>query len=312
MADSAHVWTDKILEGMCKNIANIYTQAKIEITAEWQKYMIRKNAELSALQMQYDRAKLIGDRATANALKKELDAQKQSLTLYNRRYKELVDQFTTALSNVNQIALDYSNDQLPEIYTYNFNYISVDMEQLPISFSMIDEHTVKRLITDGDIQLPYKNINIPKDKLWNTKQLNSSVLQGILQGESMQKIAQRILPIVDNNENAAIRNARTMVTGAENHGRQDRYRALENDGAIMEKEWVATMDSRTRDLHANLDGTRVPVDDMFVDDHGNELEYPGDAGAEPETVYNCRCTMISHVVGFINSRGEEIYYEEDW
>jgi SPP1 gp7 family putative phage head morphogenesis protein len=138
---------------------------------------------------------------------------------------------------------------------------------------------------------------------WNKKQINSSVLQGVLQGESIDKMAKRLLPIVGNNEKAAIRTARTMVTGAENRGRQDRYDEYEEAGVVMNKVWIATPDNRVRDWHLSLDGQEVPTDGYFVDGLGQELEYPGDPYAPPNTVYNCRCSMRSHILGMRQSDG---------
>jgi GntR family transcriptional repressor for pyruvate dehydrogenase complex len=119
-----------------------------------------------------------------------------------------------------------------------------------------------------------------------------------LSGESMDKIANRILPIVDSNKSAAIRNARTMVTGAENGGRLDSYHRLEEDGVILEKGWMATMDDRVRESHAELDGEYVGIDDPF----SNGLMYPGDPDGDPEEVYNCRCTMVTRIVAFKGRR----------
>ena len=41
----------------------------------------------------------------------------------------------------------------------------------------------------------------------------------------------------------------------------------------------------------------IPVDEDFEVD-GYKIEYPGDPSAEPEMVYNCRCTMICRIKGF--------------
>ena len=178
-----------------------------------------------------------------------------------------------------------------------------------MKFGLVDAHTVKRLVIDGDIKLPAKKVNIPKDMRWNTKQLNSAVLQGILQGDSMQKIAKRVFPIVNNNASAAIRNARTMVTGAECAGRNDSYKDLESRGVVLKKVWIATPDGRTRESHLEMDGEEVDVDEAF----SNGCMYPGDPNGDPSEVYNCRCTMRTHIVGFMSDDGSisEIDFERE-
>ena len=110
----------------------------------------------------------------------------------------------------------------------------------------------------------------------------------------MDKIAGRLSKVTGMNETAAIRNARTMVTGAENKGRQDSYARATADGIILERTWIATNDSRTRHSHAVLDGETKQIDTPF----SNGLMYPGDPDGEPSEVYNCRCTLIAKVKGF--------------
>ena len=301
--DEARKKTDRDLLRMEKKISKIYRQAQKEITEKWNNYMKRGQKRLSALYDSYKNEK--DPDKKAKALQKYQDAL-HAYTFENKRYKDMINETTLRLANVNKIALAYINGKMPRIYTINYNQIDPKAIQLGIDFTIVDEGTVERLIKDGDIQLPYKTLNISKDQRWNTKKLNSSLLQGILQGESIVKIAQRILPIISNNENAAIRNARTMVTGAENKGRLDRYYDLEERGAILTKVWIATGDSRTRDWHAYMDGQEIDIHAKFTDGLGNRLEYPGDPSAPPATVYNCRCSMKTHILG-IRKNGRARY-----
>lgn len=76
------------------------------------------------------------------------------------------------------------------------------------------------------------------------------------------------------NRSSALRTARTAITGAQNAGRQDSYIAAEKMGIKMKREWLATMDNRTRHAHAVLDGQRVGVNEPFKVD-GYEIMFPG-------------------------------------
>lgn len=306
MADRAREWTDKRLEKMERHLTRIYTQAQDEITAKWNDYMRRGQIRLANL---YDNYRTAPPSQKADALKRYQDAV-QSYTLRNKWYKDMVDETTLRLANVNQIAASYINDQIPEIYVTNYNFIDEDALATGIKWTLRDEYTVRNMIRDT---LPEREVNYAKDMLWNRRQINSSVLQGILQGESIDKISKRILPIVGNNKNAARRTARTMVTGAENRGRQDRYEDYTSKGVVMGKVWIATPDNRVRDWHLSMDGQEVEVDEPFIDGHGNELDYPGDSSAPPNTVYNCRCSMRSHIIGIRQSDGsvKKIEYNGD-
>lgn len=163
------------------------------------------------------------------------------------------------------------------------------------TFSLIDKSTVDRLRRDGDIKLPpRKKVKIPKDEKWNTKQISSKLMQGILNGDSIPKIAESLLDVVRNNQESATRAARTLVTQAENHGRLDSYQNLDEQGVVQKKVWIATPDSRTRASHLDVDGESVDINDTF----SNGLEYPADPSGDPEEVYNCRCSMRTEIVGF--------------
>ena len=167
------------------------------------------------------------------------------------------------------------------------------------TFNLVDEATVKRLKNDGVVQVPAKKVSVPKDMRWNQKQMGSKVLAGIESGDSIPKIASSLSSVVDNNMISAFRNARTMTTSAENHGRIDSYKELQDQGVIQKKVWIATADDRTREDHLMMDGEDVDIDEPF----SNGLMFPGDGDGDPEQVWNCRCTMEDRIVGFENEDG---------
>lgn len=169
-----------------------------------------------------------------------------------------------------------------------------------ITFSLIDEKTVRRLVKDGDIELPYKDLDKIKDKRWNTKQMSSRLLRGILNGDPIKKIATSLVDITNNNKAATMRNARTMVTGAENRGRLDSYENLSSQGVVQKKVWIATPDDRTRESHLAIDGEEVDIDEPF----SNGCMCPGDPNcSDTSEVWNCRCSMRTRIVGFMRSDG---------
>lgn len=191
-------------------------------------------------------------------------------------------------------------------------------------FTIINKETIKRLRRKRWVRLPKRKIKIPKDMQWNRRFLNAQLLKGLLAGETMQQIADRIFPeimdktnlfghtiqevnkLIERNRQAAIRNARTMVTGAENAGRLDSYRSLDEQGVMQVKKWIATPDDRTRASHLAIDGEEQEIEQPF----SNGCMYPGDPDGEPEEVYNCRCSMGSRIVGFKGANGTVFYVGE--
>ena len=298
MADKAHQITDKKLEEMEKRLSAIYSRAEKEIGERWKEYLAEAQAEIDELQKAYELAKKSGDAKEIRKAGKKLASAKRDRTLMDKRFKALTETTATQLANINKTALAYVNGQLPEVYSINYNAISQSVDGVGgYTFALVDADTVKNLATTDNSLLPYKQLDEKTDIRWNVKKMNAEVLQGILQGEPMDKIASRLSKVTGMNETAAIRNARTMVTGAENKGRQDSYSRAESDGIILQKEWIATNDSRTRHWHAEFDGVEVDIDEPWVNEFG-EIMFPGDPSADPANTYNCRCSMEAKVIGF--------------
>ena len=263
--------------------------------------------EADELLKAYEDAKLTGDKDLIKKTGKEYGQFLRQHTYMNKRYKSMLDTTTTKLANVNDIALSYLNGKMPSVYVTNYNQLSKDMPA-GISFDIVDENTVKNLVKDNPKLLPTKKLDIPKDKRWNQKAINAQVLQSIIQGESITKMAKRLTPIMDRNKTSAIRNARTMTTSAQNKGRLDSYKVAQDKGIVLHKVWMATNSDRTRAWHADLDGAEVEIDKPFENDYG-KIMFPGDPDAHPGNVYNCRCTMTTKIIGFKRQDGSIKYIE---
>ena len=302
--DAAQEWTDEYLEEVEEELRAMYTHAQEEITREWDAYLAAAAIALGALWLAYQKA--AGDEK-----KQALREYQQAEQEYHRRnseYQRLVDETAYRLLNVNRLAMEYINGSLPRVYLENYNQPIDGLDILPnLSFPIMPEDMLENLIRDGQVHLPDRSIDPAKDVAWNIRQIENAVLQGILQGEDVWQIANRIRRIVDINRNAALRMARTMVTGAQNRGRLDRYNQLAAQGLILHKVWMATPDGRTRDWHLDMDGQERELDAPFIDGLGNELMYPADPSGPPETVYNCRCTMYSEMVGVRRADGSIRY-----
>lgn len=296
MADRARRETDKRLREIEAELKKQYKEAQAEITAKWNDYMARVKPRLDTLYKEYLNAPA-GQKREA---RKRYQEALESYTLKNQKYQAMVKDVTYRLSHTNEIATAYINGQLPEIYTMNYNQPISGLSKTGIDFTLVDESTVRRMVLDGEIELPYKDFNKSKDQVWNRRQINSKVLQGIIQGESVNDIAKRILPVVDNNRASAIRNARTMVTSAENRGRFDRYNDLEDRGLIMKKVWIATPDDRVRESHIDIDGEEQDINNRFT----NGCMFPGDGSGPADEVWNCRCSMRSDVIGVRKPNGK--------
>lgn len=290
MADKAHRLTDEKLEEMEKRLSAIYSRARKEMQEKSDAYFSRFHKQDEEKRKLVEKGKLTED---------EYKRWRKGKIMHSKRFTDLKRQFANEILHVNETAMAYINGELPDVYALNYNAFENQAEEIGgYSFTLVDRDTVRNLALEDGSLLPYKEIDPAKDIPWNMKNINAEVLQGILQGESMGEISKRIGNVQEMNKNAAIRTARTMVTGAENRGRQDSYARAEADGIMLEKEWISTNDGRTRHTHRQkpqgVGGEIVPQDKPF----SNGLMYPGDPSGRPDEVYNCRCTMVAVVKGF--------------
>lgn len=298
MADTAHYQTDLKLEEMEKRLSAIYSMAEKEIQQTADEYFSKFTKQDEAKRKLLEQGKITEE---------EYKKWRNGKVMYGKRFTEMKEQCAKQLLNVNQTALAYVNGELPEVYAINYNALESAVDGVGgYSFTLVDADTVRNLAVTDTSLLPYKKIDPAKDIPWNMKKINAETLQGILQGESMDKIAKRIMNVQEMNKTQAIRSARTIVTGAENKGRQDSYDRATADGIILQKEWISTNDSRTRHSHAMLDGAIVDQDKKF----DNGLMYPGDPSGRPEETWNCRCTVAAVVKGFKKAQVQKAMAEK--
>lgn len=290
--DPAHKETDKILRDMEKRLDEVYKQAYKEARQTADDFM------KSFREMDKKKRQQVKDGELDKA---EYERWRRTQVFQGNRYHQMADTLAADMTHTNQIAASVINGYLPEVYAVNHNYGTYEIEkgsQINTQYTMYDRQTVERLMRDTPDLLPRKAaVNVPKDQLWNKKHINSAITQGILQGEAIDKIAQRLAATVtDMSHTSAIRNARTMTTSAQNGGRIDSYKRAEGMGIKMLQVWMATLDDRTRHEHRQLDGQKRKVGEPF-EVEGEKIFFPGDPAAEPYLTYNCRCTLIGEVEG---------------
>lgn len=298
MEDLGHVQTDKLLESLEERLGDVYTQAY--------KYVKKKADDYFARFAVKDRVKR--DLVAAGKMSKdEYYTWRRNQMLSGKRWTDLRDQLAQDLTNVNKIAAGMVRGELNEVFAINANYSEYLIEngmQMNYGFTLYDRDTVANLVMNDPDIIPWKpNVDVPADLRWNRQMVTSHITQGILQGESIPHLSKRLLKTVNNNKVAAVRTARTAVTSAQNAGRQSVYDKAKSMGLNLQKEWLATLDGRTRHDHSMADGQRVPLDGKFTVG-GYKMKYPGDMSAPGWLVYNCRCTTITVEPEYI-TKGEE-------
>jgi len=292
--DHAHELTDKELSLLEWRIGNLYREAAEDMSGKIDEYF-------SSFEERDKKQKALVD--AGKLTQEQYDQWRLAQIGRGKRMEALRDQLAERMTAANEVAAAYINDATPGIYSLNRNYAAYTIEQVAgdVGFDIWDESTVRRLIVENPISMPYypvkRAIDRKIDLAWGQQQITRQITTGILQGESIGKIANRLQEkIPDMNRVSAVRAARTAMTSAQNAGRMDSYVAAQKMGIKLRREWVATLDNRTRHAHAILDGQKADIDKPF-EVEGQEIMFPGDPHAHPSLVYNCRCTLIAAVEG---------------
>lgn len=296
---------------MERHLQKIYRKAYSGLSRSWDEYMKKVEVEIQDKWNDYQEAKAIGDKSLQRKTGMAYQQAIKEKTLMNDYYKGMVDEVTTQLAHVNETAVAYVNGELPEIYAVNLNGANEFIQGYISSyrFNLMDKNVARNLIMGNKEYMSYfKQVDITKDKRWNKKLIHSQMTQGILQGESIPKLAKRFQHVTKSNMESSVRNARTMTTGIENRGRSDGFDRAQENGIVINDVWIATNDKRTREWHLELDGVEKPHGEPFVNEYG-EIQYPGDPNAHPANVYNCRCSLGGHVLGFRRKDGTINYID---
>lgn len=300
--------SDERIKRLEKWLSELYADAEREMRGKWDKYMERQKERSERLLARVREAK------TDEAKKSEeaaYQAHLKSITAGSKYFRDMVNELARGYADAGKRALAIVNSNRFESFAEGYNLSAgrinsvAAARDIGIRFDLCDADTVERLAEHAeDLLLPPKRDPSDLDlAVWNVKNINSQVAQGIVQGESIPHLAERLSRVTAMNAYAAVRTARTMDTNCENAGRVQAMQRAAEWGVRTRKRWLCTHDSRTRDSHLEIDGETVADDATF----SNGCRWPGDSAGPAAEVYNCRCTIITVVEGFSSNlpKGKE-------
>lgn len=281
--DYAHRWTDRRIKRLAERIRYHYRKAARELAEKAKKHLESYGRNLEKTKRLYEAGDIDAE---------GFDQWKSKWAAIAARDRAMVSDLTTSAQRATAEARAMIAGEAPEVFAEcaNLSFFSIDKAVgRNIAFDLLDKDTVLYMMQRNPRLLPIAQENMLRGATarWHSQKLVSAITQGILQGESVQDVSKRIMAVSKMDSAAAERAARTALTCAENKGRQHSYERAREKGIDGQKEWIATLDGRTRDSHREMDGVRVGISEKFP----NGLEEPGDPSGYPEEVWNCRCTM---------------------
>ncbi len=286
--------TDKAILDLEKQIYSLYDEAARDIQLKMDDFTRRYEIKERIYRERLNKGEIT---------KEDYDRWVKGQIFQSKQWKNKKKDIEQILTNANKTAVQMINNQSIHVFSDNANYQSYLLEKkanVNFGFTLYDSSTVTNLIKNNPKVLPEWKINEPKDYVWNGKKVNRQITLGIIEGESLEKISKRLAEnLSTQNMNHMRTFARTAMTGAQNSGRNESLKRAKEMGINVVKEWMATLDGRTRDSHRDMDGEQIPVGDKWnTTRFSNKLRFPGDPEGPAREVYNCRCTLVGDLVDF--------------
>lgn len=222
-----------------------------------------------------------------DATKALLKSRKQS-KIYQQQYQQaLKGQVSGIIDKMHSDHYSTISKYLNSCYETGYIGTMYDIAKqgVPIIAPIDQAAAVKAILTDSKIVEGYYNhlgINYAKLKKTITQEISRGIASGLL----YKDIARNINNVSGNGLSNAKRITRTEGHRIQQTSSRDAQYAAKKMGADVVKQWDASLDKRTRDSHARVDGEIRELDEKF----SNGLMFPGDPSGSAAEVINCRCT----------------------
>lgn len=278
---------------------------------------------------------LEADKAVAKVYKKSLDSIRGKVSAFYEKYEKNGKLDYTEAVKYNRLA-NFEKDLRSELkilgqdlYTVDKQYVAklykagyydvaykVSMKsRTNITFTKPAKETVDNIINQL-VAGATINERIAKMITNDAYKYTAAVRSGLTQGLTVSKLRSNIKDTFNKSAYEATRIVRTESHRALVEGKVSGMAEAEDLGVKIKKMWVASMDSRTRDTHSELDGEKVNLDEDFewiaADGSKVSASGPGLSGNPGEDI-NCRCSVIEVIEGFepefrSNAKGDTIPY----
>jgi hypothetical protein len=148
------------------------------------------------------------------------------------------------------------------------NWVDSYFEEREVQFANISERMTNRILTSVEIDQ----------------------LEGVGVDQIRRNLRGRFTEV---GKNQAALIARTETHNAAGYAQNAYHQGLSKDlGISMQKQWVATLDARTRRAHGAMNGVQVGIDEDFSMPNGSLMAYTGDSRGGAANVVNCRCAIV--------------------
>ena len=255
------------------------------------------------------------NRATWRAIQRRRDSYESKfaslfrITL-NRQFRELADRINEQNYNSRLLLDTITPDAIAKRYEQLYTLVGADFAR--DQYNRLKGNDPDLLTKEEDVWYDFMR-NYVKNRLWKRIEsvnrtsveiagriINDVLGQTVSEGLGAYETATRIRKgLVEEgikyNQWRALRIARTEIMTASNAGSMEGAKAT---GEALEKFWIATYDSRTRDTHMVIEAQNPKMMNETFQVGAYQMQHPGDPAGGAEEVINCRCAISYGVIGW--------------
>lgn len=212
--------------------------------------------------------------------------------IYQLEYqKALEGQINAILEVLKQDNVKTTQTFLTKMYEDAFLSVNYNLQKRKIPVIMPINN---KLIVDT-INIPTEDLKF-NERLYKQvnelkKVVKAEISRGIATGQSYSKIAQQVSLLTKEDLNKTYRIVRTEGGRVSSTAKLKAMEEAKARGCDIVKQWDATLDNKTREIHQKLDGKWVEVDEYFKVD-GYKTKRPHGFGIASQDI-NCRCVLLS-------------------
>ena len=250
---------------------------------------------IKLLELVYEQAKKDCEQKIRE-LSARTDLENLQSIIYQKEYQQImVDQIESILYDLHEGQFTTIADYLQQSYINGYvgMYYDLHLSGIPLVVPINQDRVVKAVRTDSKLSDSLYN-RLGEDVGYLKRSIRAELSRGIASGSTWNEMALRIAKGMNSPfrkaYNNAIRIARTEGHRIQNEAALDGQHGAKKKGADIVKQWDATLDSRTRPEHREVDGQIMELDEPF-DVGGEKMQAPG-VGGSARNVCNCRCCLL--------------------
>lgn len=259
------------------------------------KYQMQNEKKvLQLLKQVYQRASMDCERKIRE-LAGRTDMENLQSIIYQKQYQEaLKKQLDGILDALQNKEFENIAEYLTGCYEDGFLGALYDIhgQGIPFIFPIDQAQVVDAVQTDSKISTNLYT-RLGEDVSYLKKSIRAELSRGIANGSTWAEMAAHIAHGMNSPfhkaMNKAMRISRTEGHRIQNRAQMDMLNKAKENGADVVKQWISTLDDRTRESHKVLDGQIREIEDYF-EVNGHKAKYPGGFGVASEDIH-CRCCM---------------------